>query len=218
MDKHLYLLSGMGADERIFKHLSFPAAYTVHYLDWLTPVPEETFPEYAARMAARIEHEDVTLVGVSFGGMLAVEIARQRPVSKVILISSIKNTGERPPYLGWVRRTGLLALLRLPDAIIFTRRKGVVKLFLNAETAEEMELLSDYMKKTSYGYLRWGIRVVVNWANDFMPASIVHIHGGRDRTFPLRFIKADYTIPDGGHFMVYNRAPQINEILRKELV
>lgn len=218
MNKHVYLISGMGADERIFRHLSFPEEYTVHYLDWLTPGPQETFPAYAARMAARIEHEDVTLLGVSFGGMLSVEIARQRPVQKVILISSIKSTGEKPPYLAWVRKTGLLHLLRLPDSLIFTRRKGLVKLFLNAETAEEQELLADYMNKTAYGYLRWGIRTVVNWQNDFIPSSLVHIHGGRDRTFPSRLIKADYLIPTGGHFMVYNRAKEINEILRKELV
>jgi pimeloyl-ACP methyl ester carboxylesterase len=218
MKKHLYLLSGMGADERIFRYLSFPADYTVHYLDWLPPIPEETFPEYAARMAARIEHEHVTLVGVSFGGMLSLEIARQRPIQKVILISSIKTTGEKPSYLGWVRKTGLLQLLRLPDSIIFTRRKGLVKLFLNAETAEEHELLAEYMKKTAYGYLRWGIRAVVNWQNDFIPSSLVHIHGGKDKTFPLRLIKADYVIPTGGHFMVYNRAAEINEILRKELM
>lgn len=195
MNKHVYLISGMGADERIFRHLSFPEEYTVHYLDWLTPGPQETFPAYAARMAARIEHEDVTLLGVSFGGMLSVEIARQRPVQKVILISSIKSTGEKPPYLAWVRKTGLLHLLRLPDSLIFTRRKGLVKLFLNAETAEEQELLADYMNKTAYGYLRWGIRTVVNWQNDFIPSSLVHIHGGRDRTFPSRLIKADYIIP-----------------------
>lgn len=218
MERHLYLLSGMGADERIFRNLHYPAGYTVHYLEWLTPSPEESFPEYAARMAERIEHEDVTLMGVSFGGMLAVEIARQRPVSKVILISSIKQTSERPPYLSWVKKTGLLALLRLPDSIIFTRRKGVVKLFLNAETEDEIALLTDYMKKTSYGYLRWGIRVIVHWANDFIPSSIVHIHGGRDKAFPLRFIKADYTIPDGGHFMVYNRAAEISRILSQELL
>lgn len=207
----------MGADERIFKFLTFPVEYTVHYLDWLTPAAEETFPAYAARMAARIEHEDVTLVGVSFGGMLALEIARQRPVRKVILISSIKNTTEKPAYLGWVKRTGLLQLLRLPDNIIFTRRKRLVSLFLNAETPEESALLADYMNKTSYDYLRWGIRVVVNWQNDFRPASLVHIHGARDRTFPVRLIKADYIIPTGGHFMVYNRAAEINEILKKEL-
>ncbi|SDG06685.1 alpha/beta fold hydrolase [Chitinophaga filiformis] len=217
MNKHVYLISGMGADERIFRNLSFPGEYTVHYLDWLTPEPQETFPAYAARMAARMEHEDVTLLGVSFGGMLALEIARQRPIQKVILISSIKNTGEKPPYLAWVRKTGLLHLLRLPDAIIFTRRKGLVKLFLNAETAEEQELLAEYMNKTAYGYLRWGIRTVVNWQNDFIPASLVHIHGGKDRTFPSKLIKADYIIPTGGHFMVYNRATEINEILRKEL-
>jgi pimeloyl-ACP methyl ester carboxylesterase len=217
MNKHLYLLSGMGADERIFRYLSFPADYTVHYLDWLTPDPEETFPAYAARMAARIEHEHVTLVGVSFGGMLSLEIARQRPIQKVILISSIKNTGEKPPYLAWVKKTGMLQLLQLPDSIIFTRRKGLVKLFLNAETAEEHALLAEYMNKTAYGYLRWGIRAVVNWQNDFIPASLVHIHGGKDRTFPSRLIKADYIIPTGGHFMVYNRATEINEILKKEL-
>ncbi|MBW8685014.1 alpha/beta hydrolase [Chitinophaga rhizophila] len=217
MEKHLYLLSGMGADRRIFKNLTFPAGYTVHYLDWLTPEAGETFPAYAARMAAGIAHEHVTLIGVSFGGMLAVEIARQRPVQKVILISSIKNTLERPPYLGWVKKTGLLVLLRLPDAIIFTRRKGIVKIFLNAETDEELQLLSDYMRKTSYGYLRWGIRTIVHWANDFVPASIVHIHGGKDRAFPMKFVKADYTIADGGHFMVYNRAAQISDILAKEL-
>jgi pimeloyl-ACP methyl ester carboxylesterase len=217
MDKHLYLISGMGADERIFRYLRFPADYTVHYLAWIPPMPGETFPAYAARMAERIEHEDVTLVGVSFGGMLSVEIARQRPVRKVVLISSIKSTAEKPPYMAWVRKTGLLLLLRLPDTIIFTRRKPLVKLFLNAETSEELELLADYMNKTSYDYLRWGIRVVVNWQNDFIPTAIVHIHGAKDRTFPLKFIKADYTIPTGGHFMVYNRAAEINEILGREL-
>jgi len=217
MDKHLYLLSGMGADERIFKRLNFPEDYTVHYLPWITPLPDEPFPDYASRMMAGIEHEHIVLVGVSFGGMLALEIARQRPVAKVILISSIKHTTEKPPYLGWVRKTGLLYLLRLPDAIIFTRRKVLVKLFLNTETEEEQQLLAEYMKKTAYDYLRWGIRIVVNWHNDYRPTALVHIHGGKDRTFPLKFIKPDYTIPTGGHFMVFNRAEEISMILRKEL-
>jgi pimeloyl-ACP methyl ester carboxylesterase len=218
MDKHLYLISGMGADERIFQHLQFPENYIVHYLPWLTPNPAETFPEYAFRMATRIEHEHVTLVGVSFGGMLAIEIARQRPVNKIILISSIKHTLEKPAYLRWVKKTGLIHLLRLPDAIIFSRRKILVKLFLNTETTEERNLLNDYVRKTAYEYLRWGIRTIVNWQNDVIPASLVHIHGGKDRTFPVRAISPDYVIPTGGHFMVFNRATEINEILKKELV
>lgn len=217
MDKHIYLISGMGADERLFNRLQFPDNYTAHYLKWLTPQPDEAYTDYAARMAACISHENVTLLGVSFGGMLSLEIARQRPVNKIILVSSIKNTQERPTYLNFVRRSGLLNLLRLPDSILFKRRGLLVKPFLQIESAEEKELLADYLNKRSYDYMRWSIRQVVHWKNDVMPGKVVHIHGGKDRPFPIRFIRPDYTIPDGGHMMVLNRAAEINEILKKEL-
>jgi pimeloyl-ACP methyl ester carboxylesterase len=217
MDKHIYLISGMGADQRLFDNLQFPEGYTVHYLPWLTPSPEESFADYAARMATCIEHEHVSLVGVSFGGMLSLEIARQRPIAKTILISSIKNTRERPPYLNLVRKTGLLRLLQLPDRIIFRKRGLIVKRFLNAETAQDKQLINDYLSKTSYDYLRWSIREVVNWRNDQLSGPVVHIHGTKDMPFPIRFVQPDYTIPGGGHFMVLNRSTAINEILRKEL-
>ncbi|MVT11642.1 alpha/beta fold hydrolase [Chitinophaga tropicalis] len=217
MEKHIYLISGMGADQRIFNNLLFPEGYIPHYLEWLTPGEEESYIDYAARMAARIEHENVSLLGVSFGGMLSLEIARQRPINKTILISSIKQTSEKPSYLNLVRRTGLLRLLNLPDAIIFKNRGMILRYFLHAETPEEKQLLTDYLNKTSYDYLRWSIRQVVNWQNDFLPEGLVHIHGGKDMSFPIRFVRPDYTIPTGGHLMVLNRAAEINEILKKEL-
>src|SRR5690606_16426633 len=99
MTRHLYLISGMGADERIFRHLRFPEEYEVHDLPWLPPRPDEPFTDYAARMAAGITaNGPVTLLGLSFGGMISLEIARQRPIAKNIIISSIKHTRERPPY------------------------------------------------------------------------------------------------------------------------
>lgn len=214
MDKHLYLVSGMGADERMFQHLRFPDDYTVHFLPWLKPVPNESYTDYAARMAAAILHTNVTLLGVSFGGMICLEIARQRPVDKVILISSIKHTREKPPYFNWVRKMGLM---RLPDSLIFKRRHAIVKRFLNTETEEERLLLTEYLQKKEYDHLRWAVTAVINWENEFTPAPLVHIHGGRDYAFPVRFIQPTYTIADGGHFMVLNRAAEINKILYKEL-
>ena len=214
--QHIYLVSGMGADERIFRHLRFPEGYQVHFLEWLPTSPGESFTDYATRMAQCIEHEDVVLLGVSFGGMISLEIARQRPVKKVFLISSIKHTSEKPAYLRWVKRMGLTRLLDLPDAII-RQRKYFAKPFLRGETPEEQEILNDYLAKTSFDYLRWAIPAVLTWENDFAPASLVHIHGDKDVAFPLRYVKPDYTIPTGGHFMVFNRAAAINEILEKEL-
>ena len=216
MDKHIYLVSGMGADERIFKHLRFPDGYVTHFLQWLPTIPGESFTDYATRMSKGIEHEQAILLGVSFGGMLSLEIARQLQVNKVILISSLKNTQEKPSYFRWVKRMGLLRLLGVPDSVI-KHRKYLVKPFLHAESKEERDILHDYMQKTSFDYLRWAIPVVIDWENEFTPASLIHIHGGKDLTLPIRHIKPTHTIPSGGHLMVFNRAAEINEILSKEL-
>jgi len=218
MLKHIYLISGMGSDERIFTHLRFPENYTVHNLPWLPTIPGESIVDYAHRMAEGIQHEPVTLLGVSFGGMLCLEIARQRKVEKVILVSSIKNTKEKPAYFSIVRRLGLLKLLSLPDKFIFRNRTFIVKRFLNIETKEDMKLMKDYMQKTSYDYMRWAIPAVIHWKNESIPSSLVHIHGDKDMAFPIRNVKADYIIAGAGHFMVHNRAARINEILLKELL
>lgn len=219
MDKHLYLISGMGSDERVFRNLTFPAHYTLHFIPWLTPLPDESLADYASRMCEHIlPDEDVTLMGVSMGGILALEIARQRPVSKVILISSLKTTRERPYYFNIIRRTRLLSLLALPDAILFGRHRNlIVPFFLRAETPEEKELLLDYVRHTDFVYLRWAIRILIGWENEVVPNPLVHIHGGKDLTLPIQTVTADYVIPDGGHFMVFNRAKQISDILQNEL-
>lgn len=218
MHKHIYLISGMGSDERIFRYLRFPEGYTVHHLHWLPTIPGESIADYAARMAEGIEHDNPSLLGVSFGGMISLEIARQRPIDKVILVSSIKHTREKPGYFGWVRRLGLLSLLRLPDKLLFGRRTFIVKHFLNIETEEDRQLMNDYMQKTSYDYMRWAIPAVIHWKNDFIPSSLIHIHGNKDLPFPVRNVKPTHIIAGGGHFMVHNRAAQINEILNKELL
>lgn len=216
MSKHLYLISGMGADERVFRHLRFPEAYTVHYLGWLKPLPDEPLHDYAARMAAGItQQEPVTLLGLSFGGMLSLEIARQRPVEKNILISSIKHTRERPPYFNWVKKLGLT---RLPDQLLFQRRYTFVRYFLNVQTDEEKLLLREYLRQRTFDDLRWSINTVLGWENEFVPPSLVHIHGSGDLTLPLKFVQPTHVIAKGGHFMIMNRAEEINRILADCLI
>jgi pimeloyl-ACP methyl ester carboxylesterase len=215
MTKHLYLISGMGADERVFRHLRFPATYTVHNLPWIDPLPNEPFSDYAARMAGALPADgEITLLGLSFGGMISLEIARQRPIAKNILISTIKHTRERPPYFNWVRK---LRLHQLPDQLLFRQRYPVVRRFLGVKSEEEKELLRDYLKKKDFTYLRWAVNTVIDWENEFIPPSLVHINGANDLTFPIRFVQPTHIIPGGGHFMVMNRAEEINRILSAEL-
>ena len=72
----IYLISGLGADRTIFRNLTFSDATNIHYLDWITPNANESLKSYALRMAETINQSvPFALVGLSFGGMLATEIA-----------------------------------------------------------------------------------------------------------------------------------------------
>lgn len=216
MPRHLYLISGLGADERIFDNLRFPAGYDIHHLKWIQPLPDEPISSYATRMAEGITADGpISLMGVSFGGIMSLEIARVRPIAQNIIVSSIKHTAEKPPYYNWVRR---LRLHQLPDAIIYRQRGLVVKKFLNIETQAERQLVKEYLAKKDFTYTRWAVNTILHWKNDVIPQHLVHIHGGKDMPFPIRFVKPTHVIPDGGHFMVLNRAGEMNRILDETLL
>lgn len=213
--QHIYLISGLGADERVFQHLEFPGSYEIHYLPWIKPLGvDEPIGEYALRMSRRILHDDPVLLGLSFGGIMCIEIARHIPVSKIILLSSIKGKQEMPPYYNGLAK---LLLRKLPDKLLFRRRQAIVRLFMQCSTEEEKQLLSEYLARQDYSYLRWALGAVLHWENNWVPDHLIHIHGSNDRPFPRRFVQPTHTIVRGGHFMVMNRAKEINRILEREL-
>ena len=88
--KTIYCISGLGADERAFSKLKIDG-YSLRVIPWLMPEPGETIQHYATRMRAIIDDPEPILMGLSFGGMLCAEIAKQIPVQKLILISSVKS-------------------------------------------------------------------------------------------------------------------------------
>ena len=120
MSQMIYCISGLGADEQIFSNLQIPG-YELVCLHWLQPEPGESFADYAKRMYAQIADPDPILMGVSFGGMLGIEIAKQFSVKKLVLISSVKIKTERP---WWMQAAGKLKLHQLvrarPHPLLYT--------------------------------------------------------------------------------------------------
>lgn len=90
MQKKIYLISGLGADERMFQRLNFYNFEPV-YLQWISPKKNESISDYAARLKSQITEEKPIIIGLSLGGMMAVEISKQIKTEKVVLISSIKT-------------------------------------------------------------------------------------------------------------------------------
>lgn len=217
--KKLYCISGLGADGRIFSKLRIEGA-SLQNINWIQPFRDEEIHHYAARLSSQVEDDNAILMGLSFGGMMAIEIARILGLRKVILISSIKQHSELPFWLRTCGRYGLDQILpnkSLTNYPITRAFRPIQNYFLGAKTAEEKRLANEYRDKVDPLYLKWSIHQVVCWQNNWLPPDVVHIHGDKDHIFPLKYVKPTHVIPAGGHFMVMNHHSEISKIISETL-
>jgi len=203
--KIIYCISGLGADERAFSRLQF-AGYQFVFLPWLTPLPAESITDYASRMRKDITTENPILMGLSFGGMMSIEIAKQLPVEKIILISSIKSDKELPQ---WMKVAGALQLNKLLPMRSFKLTEPIQNKMLGIRTAEEIELVRSYRRNAPQVYMNWAINQVLNWRNSWQHPNLFHVHGDADNIFPIQNVAPTHIINGGGHFMIMNKAVEV---------
>lgn len=214
--KEIYLISGLGADHRLFKNQELEGI-PVKVLPWIDPHRHESLESYAQRMCSYLPSDtrDVVLGGVSFGGIMAIEMSKQIPLEKIILISSIKTSDELP----WrIKFWKYLPVYRLVSTANIGRAGLLSRWLFGIMTHGETQLFSEMVKATSPRFMKWAIDKIVHWNNSFIPPATVQIHGTRDLIFPLYNVKGPVMKIEGGtHIMVLSRAGEINTILKKEL-
>lgn len=206
---HIYCISGFGADERVFSKINFEGN-EVHFIPWVNPLKNETIESYANRMNERIHHVNPILLGLSFGGIMCIEIAKIITTGKVIIISSIKTFHEMPT---WMRLIGKMKLDKIFPLKTFRFIEPIENYNLGIENPDELKLVHEYRKNIGQQYTNWATHRIINWQNEWVPANLSHIHGGKDHIFPIKNIKPDYIIADGGHFMIMNRSEKVNAII-----
>lgn len=214
--KHIYILGGLGADERIFKHILFPKDYIIHHIHWIAPLNiNEDVSEYAKRLLAQIVTPHPILIGVSFGGLMAVEISKLIQIEQLIVISSFKSKYEVPWYFKVFRH---FPLHRIVPSVLLKQSNKLTNWMFGVQSVENKNLLKAILKDTDSPFLKWAINVIVNWNHDDNSwHRTVHIHGSNDRLIPITCVRADYTIDGGGHLMLLDKASEINDVLIKHL-
>jgi pimeloyl-ACP methyl ester carboxylesterase len=213
MTKELYIFSGLGADERVFQQLDF-SGFSTTFIKWIVPQDTETIENYATRLLDQITTTKPTLIGLSFGGLIAVEIAKQIDTEKVILIASAKTKKEIPFYY---RMAGQLGLHRLLPTVLLKSSNLVTNWLFGTSSSFDKQLLKQILIDTDPVFLKWAIDKVVRWTNQTQITNIFHIHGTDDRILPFRFVKCNSIIKNGGHLMTLNKADELNSIIRQQL-
>jgi pimeloyl-ACP methyl ester carboxylesterase len=209
----LVFIPGLGADPRLFYHQqkAFKNSFAP---TWLAPQKDETLVHYARRWAQQLKlKKGCVLVGISFGGMVALEMVPIVKPRAVLLIGSCQSPYSVPLLLrvmgslpGWPMLGKILARF-------FPYGRGW---FLGVEKKEELDLLMKMFIESPDSFLQWTVKAIRGWEGfKGKGVKIRHIHGSQDRLIPRRNVKPDSVIKGGGHTIILTHPREVNGFIEK---
>jgi hypothetical protein len=211
---HVYFMPGMAASSSIFERIHLPAeTFEIHLLEWVLPKKNESLKEYAKRMAENIKHENVILVGVSFGGILVQEMKPFVNPKKVIIISSVKSNAELPTRMKIAKTTKAYKLI--PTKLFENIELLAKYAFGSSILKQRLKLYEKFLSVRNTIYLDWAIEQIINWDRTEIDDEVVHIHGEADEVFPLKHISKSINVKGGTHIMIITKYRWLNENLPK---
>ena len=209
--RRILLLTGMTPDHRIFDRL-LPLLPNATVVDWISPIEHESIVSYAARLSRTVNDGEPTVVcGVSFGGIIARELACHLNATSCVLISSVRSPSELPP---WFRVCRLMA--HRPAVAIMNATGAIANHWPEGFRSPATWRLKKLAGKSGE-WQRWATAALLNWkpSQHVGRTPSIHFHGDRDATFPIRYTIADTVIRGGEHVLPLTHCEQIAEILRQ---
>lgn len=214
---NIYFIPGLGTNRAIFEYLNLSEeSFKVNFLDWIIPQNSlESLQSYSLRMSEQIKEDHAVLIGISFGGVIAQEIAKIRTVNKVIIISSIKSKHELPRRLKLAKFLKIYQLSPLIGKMNFEKLQfsGVGKLL-----KRKLYLYHKYMSVKDNLYLLWATKNMLCWDQSIADSNLVHIHGTNDQVFPRKYLQNIISIEGGTHAMILTKANTISNLINSILL
>ncbi len=211
--KRIYCIAGMGADERIFSRLSVDG-YELVYVPWAPLLPKDTLASYAKKMSDKIPGDSPLILGMSFGGMVAVEVGKLRPVEKIILVSSARDSSQLP-------RISKLpfgaALLDGTPGFLYKTTSRITNWFIGARTPDEHKLLDSMILDAPPDFIRLALKCVIGWHNHNAPGNIFQVHGTKDNLILPANVHPDHWVKGGTHLIVYTHAAEVGSVIAAAL-
>lgn len=217
MKQNIYFIPGLGASSKIFERIQLDDnLYQKHFLEWIEPQKNESFESYIDRFVKKIEQPYPILVGVSFGGIIAQEIAKRIPHQQVVIISSIKSNKEYSPRMKWFKKWRAYRIFpsRYIDLLI---KMGKI-LPKKSLWGRKIKMYNLYLTQRNPYYIDWCMQQALEWQQEQPLQNIIHIQGTKDHIFPLSYITGDVIpIKNGTHAMILLKAKEISKILEEKL-
>lgn len=205
------MMPGLAASAAIFERIVLPEdIFETVLLEWEIPLEKETLPEYAKRIAQKIQHPNPVLIGVSFGGILVQEMTRFIEARKVIIISSVKTNVEFPRRMKVAKTTKAYKLI--PTNLV-ANVESLSKFSFGYKIDQRLKLYEKFLRVRDKRYLDWAVEQVILWERTIADEKVVHIHGDDDDVFPIKHIQNCIVVKGGTHAMILVKYKWLNENL-----
>ena len=212
---NLYFISGLGADKRIFQNLVLPEVFKIYYIEWMAVSENESMETYCRRLSSQInQQEPYSLVGLSFGGVIAIELSKFLSPVQTVLISSYCFKKEVPWFYTLLGESGIYKILS-PRMLL--RPNNIAFRLFGAYKPEIKNLLKNIFEDTDPDFFEWAIRQMFSWDNHWEPPNLIRIHGTADKILPYKKIMKAIPVKDGEHLMVYSKSAIVSRILTEHL-
>lgn len=211
----VYLFPGQGSDYRIFNKLLLDSSYSRVHIQYHIPEKKISLREYALELAQQIDTKsEYILIGVSLGGMVCTELADTLNPEKIIIISSAKMRSELPGRYTFQK---YVPINKATPKRLIRAGSFVAQPLVEPDRKREKETFKAMLKAKDPDFLKRTIDMIINWDRQVYNENIIHIHGDKDHTIPIRNIHCDYKIDKGSHMMALSRGEEINDLILKIL-
>ena len=207
----------MGSDADVFR---FQAAAFPDLMvpTWIDPKVGESLESYAERLSREIDPGVPCIVGgLSFGGMLATEVAKHLDAKGCILISTVRKPEELP------RRVRLWVALGKFVPMVCIRFGQMIAPFIANVLGpilpgQRGELLRQYNRSSTF-FIWWAIRAIDSWHSSpkKFAGKTFQIHGSKDWTIPPSRATEAEIIEGAGHVLTLAHPEEVNSHIRNIL-
>lgn len=208
VDRKLLLLGGMSPGGRVFRQLA-PLLQGGEMVPWIEPRDCKSIASYARLLADSLDLDrPCDVLGISFGGIVAQELAAQIGAGHCFVVSSISHPSELS------RKTRLLGRLgpTTSDRLMCTAGR-VAQGWPGRPSAATVR--AQKLAGQDGSWYRWASAAAIRWKPHPDPSSstVIRIHGDRDRTFPRGHLYADHVIAGAGHLLSVHHAAELAAIV-----
>lgn len=212
MRKKIFVISGLGADSSMFKHLVFEQIDLVH-ITWVQPTKVDSLTTYAKKLLPQITTHQPIILGLSLGGMIAYEIGRLIETEAIISLSSISDKKELPFHY---KVAGVLRLNKLVPLHWLCKSNCVTNWLFGATQKETKQHLKNTLNQIDPYFLKWAIAAVLSWKSEKISKKPYRIHGTKDLILPLCSRSSYYVVINGGgHLMVLEQSEAIKNSIEQ---